>query len=286
MTAKTRSILVPTDFSERAESAFPIAQAEAQALRTGVELINVFRAPAVPRGGASVAVEQFFDEARRDAATRLAELAKKHFAGIETSTAVIDHVGHEGDAIVTHADKSSSLMIVIATHGGGVLRQMLVGSVAERVVRNAPCPVLTIPSGDARSFRNMRQPFQRIVVTTDLSPSAEGAFECAEEQARLFGAKISVVHVGGSPAASTENSPAAALERIVQRFGAHAEYTLIPLERSIPQSILSHADAFKADLIVIAAKGAEQSSTLGGVTEKIIHSATCPVLTARYHTVE
>ena len=142
---KVRNILVPTDFSEHAEAAFTVAREFARTFGARIQLLHVYDIPDL----ASVYELTFpaeVDAGIRKVASRKLEDWKKRAAaeGIETSTCL--EFGRPSRAIVEHARESKSDLIVIGTRGLGALKQLLLGSVAERTIRTAPCTVLTVGS--------------------------------------------------------------------------------------------------------------------------------------------
>lgn len=139
------TILHPTDFSECAE------QARGQALRLaralGAELVLLHVSMEVPLYGegllAKSEVRKVF-EAQREWATHALEerAAETRGAGIPTLARVV--VGTPHQAIVEIAKDVRAELIVMGTHGRGGIERFFLGSVADRVIRSAPCPVLTV----------------------------------------------------------------------------------------------------------------------------------------------
>jgi nucleotide-binding universal stress UspA family protein len=161
-----RHMLIPTDFSEPANHALRCAIEEATLHHakvtllhvlppeTGTDVYYVTGAPASgpqagldpvagARLGASVPSQPMV--VRRDygeeARTQLQDLIANAFHG---SWEVEIAVGHPADTIVRVAQERKADLIVMSTHGRTGLQHVLLGSVAEKVVRLAPCPVLTI----------------------------------------------------------------------------------------------------------------------------------------------
>lgn len=143
---KIKTILVPTDFSEHAEKAFATAIQFAEAFEARIELLHVYDL------GHFVALYEVNvpeDVIRATASRKLepwVERAKKK--GIEVSTHLV--VDTPSQAIVERAEQQKADLIVMGTRGLGAVKHMLLGSVAERTVRRAPCPVLTV-AADART---------------------------------------------------------------------------------------------------------------------------------------
>jgi|SRR5882672_4501327 len=154
MSPKTiKRIVVPTDFSELSEEAVETAAAFAREWGATVDLVHVASEMTYPVPPPMEVVTLPVDIASvvREASDRLAAQEDKMRArGVACEGNVL--IGKADAEIVEHADKTHSDLIIMATHGRSGLGHALVGSVAERVVQHAHCPVLTIPAhGAARA---------------------------------------------------------------------------------------------------------------------------------------
>lgn len=144
MKIEIRKILVPTDFSESARHALGYALSLAEEFHAEVTLLHVVEEMAV--GYASdlfpVPMAEVFHEISAYARKELAALAS---TGREKGLVVKESLlqGKPSHEIVRVAAEESFDMIVLGTHGRGVLDHALFGSTTDRVVRKAPCPVLT-----------------------------------------------------------------------------------------------------------------------------------------------
>lgn len=140
-----KRILVATDFTEESKAALPPAVGLAEL--TGAEIFLVHVVPAVPHMATDVRthfeVPEYERQLRADAEKRLKAFAQGAFPVNVRVTTVIAH-GNADEGILEEARKNSVDVIVLATHGRGKLRNLLFGSIAEKVVRLAPCPVLTV----------------------------------------------------------------------------------------------------------------------------------------------
>jgi nucleotide-binding universal stress UspA family protein len=141
-----RTILAPTDFSRHAETAVRYACGLAERLGAKLHLLHVLT-EVMPVGPdpmlAPVLPPEYYretEEASREALANLLDPSWGSPASVETSV----RWGSPVDMIVDHAAHHPTDLIVIATHGRTGLSHVLLGSVAERIVREAPCPVLTI----------------------------------------------------------------------------------------------------------------------------------------------
>ena len=157
-------VLVPTDFSEPANQALGYAREEAalhrakvtllhvQAPHTGTDVYYVSGSPeSMPQGGVDPALRMsartvpepvvIRNDPTEGALTQLRDLIPDAGRGTWDVALV---VGHPADAIVRIAQERGVDLIVMGTHGRTGLQHVLLGSVAEKVVRLAPCPVLTV----------------------------------------------------------------------------------------------------------------------------------------------
>jgi nucleotide-binding universal stress UspA family protein len=133
-----RRILHPTDFSERSENAFRLACALARDYNAPLLVLHV-QAPAVIYGEGMMAVPP----------PGYTESLRAQLEGVQAHDprVVVEHKLVEGDPateILRVAREAGCDLIVLGTHGWTGLRRLLMGSVAETVVRKAPCPVLTV----------------------------------------------------------------------------------------------------------------------------------------------
>ncbi len=141
-----RSILAPTDFSPHAEGALKYACALAERFGATLHLLHVLSdlIPVAPDPMiAPILPPDYFRETEQAAQKSLETLLDPSWgrpAAVECKVAW----GTPVEAVIEHARKHAIELIVIATHGRTGLSHVFLGSVAERIVREAPCPVLTI----------------------------------------------------------------------------------------------------------------------------------------------
>lgn len=140
-------ILVPVDFSAPARDALEYAAELARLSRAGLVVMHVIETVqyATPADlfGAAANLGMLEEERRRIAEQELARLARRLGKGGRKVRTVIG-TGSPAHTIVTAAARLKAGLIVMATHGRTGLTHLLMGSVAERVVRTSACPVLTL----------------------------------------------------------------------------------------------------------------------------------------------
>lgn len=139
-----KQIVVPTDFSDCSDRALTYGRELAKTFGATLHLLHVVHDPYSQPWSAEAfptplgdLLEQWQEQARTRLINLLPEPERKN-----VRFAVV--VGSPFFEIVRYAKEEQADLIVIGTHGRGPIGHMLLGSVAERVVRKAPCPVLTV----------------------------------------------------------------------------------------------------------------------------------------------
>jgi len=142
-----KRILVATDFSEAADAALAYGRELARTVDARLDVLhvaaNVF-ARAVGVEGYVAAYPQIQREVDDAARNQLDRLVTDEDRALLDARAVIRTSNSPAAEIVAYAREAGVDLIVMGTHGRGAMAQLLMGSVAERVVRTAPCPVLTV----------------------------------------------------------------------------------------------------------------------------------------------
>ncbi|HET9016518.1 MAG TPA: universal stress protein [Thermomicrobiaceae bacterium] len=152
ITPPFRTVLVPLDGSALAEAALPQARALARLFAAELHLVRVaetarlFMAPGMDAGLlATDLTQQLVDELEREARDYLEPVAARTRAdGLTVVSAVVDGIPVE--ALLAYASTHAVDLIVLATHGRGGFNRLVLGSVAERLLRLAPTPVLMVPA--------------------------------------------------------------------------------------------------------------------------------------------
>jgi nucleotide-binding universal stress UspA family protein len=142
-----KRILVPTDFSEHSEHA--AAYAVELAKRFQAEEVHCLHVSDIPADLLATSgyymtgpSEEFIEQIRTESKKSLEEFARKNLQGLTVTTAFLE--GRPFVEICRYAHEKEIELVVIATHGRTGIKHALFGSVAEKVVRKAPCPVLVV----------------------------------------------------------------------------------------------------------------------------------------------
>lgn len=285
------SIVVPLDGSPLAEHALPLAAALARRAGSQVELVRAHVLYALQETHAGRLPYDPAEEAewRRQEQLYLDGTAGwlRPQAGVAVRTALID--GLVEDALLEHVRACKADLVVMTTHGRGGVGRLLLGSVADRLVREAPVPVLLTRPGEGALQLIPEPSLQRLLVPLDGSPLAEQALAPALELARLLEARCTLLRV-------VETGPAA--EAVLDEHRADAETYLRSAAQRLAGSVLPvrtrvvvarhaaeaiAAEARASDLIVLAThgRGGIRRLLLGSVASKVIHESPVPVLVCR-----
>jgi nucleotide-binding universal stress UspA family protein len=284
-------IIWTTDFSENAEAS--LAYAEEIASRFDADLILVHVLLDIPFFyssflGDSSAYLEALEKAREEASGELESIARNlRNKGIAARIMLLE--GSPYSEIISFAENQGADLIVMSTRGPKGLERIIIGSTAEKVVRNAPCPVLTVHEKPALPLK-----IANILLLTDLSEPSKKAFPPALELAGAFGAKITLLHIMETSVPlgkEDEKALSDALLRVMD--GLLADTVGEEFRRSIEKVIVKGADAASGiarfceenpvDLIVMATHGRSglRKTLLGSVAEKVLRSLEVPVLTVK-----
>lgn len=288
-------LLVPTDFSAPSDAALAHARTLADALGAELHVLhlveNAFLHAVVSD---PLAIEA---AAQKNLNDRLSEDDRSRFR----VTAAVEQSDTPAEAIVSYARVHHINLIVMGTHGRRGVSHALIGSVAEKVVRAAPCPVMTF-----RETPGAQEPIGasivRILVPTDFSAPSDAALGCGRELAAGFGASVRLIHIidelAGAASAGMDfgvaESPDArsarladARERLAHRTATHdagsASATTEVIVGRSAETIVRYATDGGFDLIVMGTHGRNGVAHLlmGSVAEHVIRAAPCPVMTVR-----
>jgi universal stress protein A len=140
----SQNILVATDFSEGARAGLDMAAQIARETGAKVTVCHVLDpsplAPVIARPSQAEG-EQATERAIHEALTKV---IRDHFAGVTQAKTALIISQSASEGICHYAEKENVDLIVVSTHGRTGLAHLLIGSVAEKIVRHAPCPVLSV----------------------------------------------------------------------------------------------------------------------------------------------
>jgi nucleotide-binding universal stress UspA family protein len=231
---------------------------------------------------------------------------------VETETgpgAPIDILVREGNAvdeILDQADVMHADLLVIGTHGRSGFQRLVLGSVAEKVLRKATCPVLSVPPRVPDAVPAPPVLFKQILCPVDFSECSLTALNYAMSMAQEADAQLTVLHV---MLYDMEEAPdlyeTIFTDRRLNMHEVRAQYEMISrqrLDQAIPdavraycrvdatiasgkpyRAILEAAETRHSDLIVMGVRGRGPADLmfLGSTTQHVLRRSACPVLTLR-----
>ena len=299
---RIRRILFPTDFSECAEGAFTHAAYLAQ--RTGAELhvLHVAEPDVTAPADWTDALRITPEDIAADLDVPVPASPKKEQKPGEP-VPIIDaevRAPKAAPAILRYVEEHEIDLVVMGTHGRRGVRRMLVGSVAEEVVRLAPCPVFTV---GRRESCEGGWAIRRIVAPVDFSGHARLAARHAAALAATYGASLDLLHVVDDRALPVVEVPflgnfSVSAEEVRQRAQETLEGFAVELEAEVPGvgevgafarfghpagDIVAFAEDQQADLLVMGSHGRTGMERLlmGSVVELVVRLAPCPVFTVK-----
>ena len=291
-------ILAPVDFSTASQHGLAFAGALAEKFHSRVQLLHVVEPPVLPEWGYAH-LSRREAKLRRAAEDRLPRLPSE--CGLNPSVIQSADIrsGEAGDQICQAAAEGHSDLIVLASHGLGGLQHAFTGSTAERGVRHAPCPVLTVRDSALRKQGAGTPGFalKRILVTTDFSEESKKAFPYAVAFARKFEATLILLYVVPAHVPAEFGDVGIVLEEkhLLEEARArlphfrqaeldpHLHVDTLVSNGSPAQDVCRTAESQGADLIVMATHGHTglKHFMLGSVTESVVRQVSCPVLIVR-----
>jgi nucleotide-binding universal stress UspA family protein len=286
-----RKILCPTDFSTGSQHALRVAARLAKESKAELVIAHSWHVPDIAFAEFTFPgdlIRQLAEDAERGLAAVVQE-AKS--LGVESVTSTLTE-GWPWKDLVEVVEKDDGFdLIVIGTHGRTGLRRVMLGSVAEKVIRHATCSVLAVrPDTKLEAFAHALCP-------TDFSESANAAVELASKVIPATGS-ITLFHVLEIPIAISGEMPVIGLERELDRQATTALEEAagrlkgmgsfkvdIRARLGYPGAqVLALIDADPSiDIVVMGSHGRTGISraVLGSVAEKVVRHSRCPVLVAR-----
>lgn len=291
-----QKILVPIDFSEYSDSAFQYALGFAKNIQAHLTLIHVevlinSLQPEALFGATKM--EKTIRKVLSDIQGQLKERIDAAKAeGVSADYAVIQGKS-AANSILEYVQQNPYDLIIMGTHGRTGIKHFILGSIAEKLVRLSPTPVLTLHKS-TQKFR-----LKHILMPVDFSEFSLKAVEYGTEIARRFQSEITLLHVIESlpyPAFYPEGfSPAFDFDpQLRQRINENLDTILhdaeLPVHRVIRMGtpsteIVHYAQKKDIDLILMSTRGLTglEHILIGSTTERVVRMSEVPVLTIERH---
>jgi nucleotide-binding universal stress UspA family protein len=297
---KLKKILFPTDFSGCADQALTHAVYLAEKYQTELHLLHVVtlfeNQPAVLKKEfeeIEEMVRKIEDKAELELNNVVSTHDSKDMKIIQSQKRAIS----TAPAILEYASDNNIELIVMGTHGRRGIGHVLLGSVAEEVLRLSKCPVLTVRESEEPLFINA---FKKVLVPIDLSEHSQMALTFAKEITTSYGTGLQLLHIIEEtmhPAFSLSGKSSifdlvpGIKEECKRRIDKMIVETGLPTKNieiiikggQAAHDIIEFAKDNSSDLIIIATHGLTgiEHLLLGSVTEKVVRMSPCPVFTLK-----
>ena len=288
---RIEKILCPVDFSEYSARAFEYAQSLAQRYGATLLLQHVVQplTSLYPYHAFPDAFSQAFWNLETSADAKLSELvSRRQLEGFETERFV--HRGMVPDCILDFAESRAADLIVMGTHGRHGFDHLTMGSVTEKVLRKAHCPVLVIrkPAHDFVDSADAADPvrLKKILFCTDFSEYSDRAFTYALSLAMEYNAELTLFHVlEDMPSTNGLEKNVAEVTRKLEDLAPSEAGDWCSVHAAVRigkpfQQILQISLEAGTDLVVMGVRGrnAVDLALFGSTTHRVIQLGTCPVL--------
>jgi nucleotide-binding universal stress UspA family protein len=293
-------ILCPIDFSEFSVRAYHHAVSLAkhyQAKLVVQHVAELWRHPSASFAASAGLYEEFEQALRESGGKQLREFAKNHTHD-EIQPELVVQEGVAADSILSFAQAQKADLIIMGTHGRRGFDRLMLGSVTDRVMRKAPCPVLAIckPPHDsltADTDTGKEQGYvhhvSRILFCTDFSENSDQALKYAISVTAEYDADLTLLHVleGVSNPAMAEEAIAAAgdrLDELIPRQGRKTLRIKTAVRTGEPYwQIIQLALDEQIDLVIMGVRGRGELdlAVFGSTTYRVMQLGSCPVLAVR-----
>jgi nucleotide-binding universal stress UspA family protein len=290
--ARIESILCPVDFSEFSVNAYQYARSLAWHYKATLLLQHVlypFHESFAGFGSNTDSYEKACRQLRAEAEQELQQFARLH-ARREIRPQCVVQDGSVTDLILSLAEARAVSLIVMGTHGLRGIDRLMLGSVTERVLRRARCPVLAVRKPAHHVTSSMHDPepvrLKKMLLCTDFSDHAHRASEYAVSMAKEYSADLTLLHVLETFPSSTdvENATMEVLEQLGQTVpsdqrGRCTANSMVRIGKPY-QQIIQVALETETDLVImgVRGRGALDTALFGSTTYRVIQLGSCPVL--------
>lgn len=292
-TIKLQNVLYATDFSQASEAAFPFAAEIARRYGSTIFGVHV-RAPEMQPTAAPETLLEWpeIEKAWEEQGKREAQQLDQKLQGFNHKVFVVEGKGKTWPVLSKIVKENNIDLIVLGTRGRHGLGKAMLGSQAEEILRQAPCPVVTV--GPKAGKPNPVFEVNRILYATDFSEGSLAAAPYAISLAQENEAALDLLHVIDKEQVGDLVGPNELAKSLTHRLEQ-----LVPAEVDLwcqpnyfvdqgeaADCILRMAEMRRADLIVLGVKHAERHLTAvthfpWTTAHKVVSLATCPVLTVR-----
>ena len=292
---KELDILVPIDFSELSLKSLDAANNIAEIFEGNVTAMHAYVPVTELEGpytiGLGPNLNEEYEEIQESLQEKIDSIAESHIDNSRLKKGLVT-IGSPAAAIMETAKEFD--MVCMSTHGRTGFTRLLLGSVAEKVLRQAHIPVLVVEND------SVIKPLERILVTTDLSENSEAAFPYATQLAESTGAKVDLIHVISTEHMSDDETVETILSIRKERLKVIAKEFFHSLEdgqvatdiivsdKAPHEAILEQSKKHLYNMVVMASIGHTGLDYLmmGSTTANVVRNVRAPVLTIKPDSID
>lgn len=280
-----RKILFPVDYSEPCKALVPYVQDMASHFSAPVTLLHAYHLSTFATAEIDLAEPGLIDECREIEEQRLRDFAAETLPGLTVRTFAED--SEPGTMIDQVVERENIDLVMMASHGHGPLRRMLLGSVTGKVLHDIQVPVFT-GVGSTLAGHKPALPYQSIVCAVGDGPETESVVQTAAAFAESYRARLALLHVVELPPNSWEvdatpyrkdlkEAAERRLIELVQKLKVNA--TVHVIDFVVPDAIHDEAVNRHADLIITGRGQAHGTfSRIWSRLYSVVRAAPCPVM--------
>jgi nucleotide-binding universal stress UspA family protein len=277
-----KRILCAIDLSPASSGVLRWARRIAEAFASRVEVLHAEWSE-WPRYFSPGQIEAFQTEARAQRAALEGEIGRMAGeilgAGIPHSVSVAD--GHPVPVILGRIAKEPPDLVIMGSHGRSGVARLLLGSVAENVVREAKSPTLIVRgAGDDQTGA-----VQRILCPVSMTELSRDALDVAAQAAAAFRAQLNVLYVVESETADPRKARELLCHWVPDEIRSRCKLQEVVAHGNAAEAIVRQAREQATDLIVVGADHRPflEATTLGNTTERVLRHSPCSVLVLPRH---
>lgn len=285
-------ILCPVDFSDNSVRAYrhALSLAEHYGSKLVVQhVVELWRYPSASYAATAGAYDEFWQAICEGGKKKLREFVKNHtYEGNQPELVVQE--GMAPDVILSFAQSQNADVIVMGTHGHRGFDRLMVGSVTNRVMRRAPCPVLAVSNPHDADMKGREHGhvhhLNRILFCTDFSENSDRALDYAISGAAEYDADLTLLHVlEGAEGSEVKEPVLSAVTEQLDKLIPPAARSTLKIKTAVRvgrpyQQIIQIASESQSDLVIMGVhgRGAIDLAVFGSTTYRVIQLGPCPVL--------
>lgn len=280
-----RKILFPLDYSVPCDAVVPYVKDMMARFSADLTLVHAYNSDALAHSGLPATKSNLAEESRTYEETRLRQYAQQTFPGLHVE--YFAEAGEPGTVIDKIVQHQGTDLVMLPTHGRGVIRRFLLGSVVAKVLHDVSAVVWT-GTGSAILDHKSALPYKSVLCAVDEDDEAEAVLKAAAAFACTYGAQLWLVHVVETPPPTPEfdyspyrkdilDAADFRLRELKGQLGIDAPHSVT--DAMVSDGVRQEALRRKADLIVTG-RGHSQNrfERVWSHLYQIVRESPCPVL--------